>query len=42
MKQLTAKLEEQFAESAVLEKAVRENLAKLGYDARGESKQWTG
>ena len=31
MKRLTAKLEEQFAESARLEKAIRKNLRGLGY-----------
>ena len=31
MKRLMAKLEEQFAEGARLEKAIRENLRKLGY-----------
>jgi type I restriction enzyme M protein len=31
MKRLTAQLNEQFAESARLENAIRENLKKLGY-----------
>ena len=31
MKQLTATLNEQFAASARLEAAIRENLARLGY-----------
>ena len=31
MKQLTATLNEQFGESARLEAAIRENLARLGY-----------
>jgi type I restriction enzyme M protein len=32
MKRLTARLEEQFAESARLEKMIRENLKGFGYD----------
>jgi type I restriction enzyme M protein len=32
MERLTAKLEQQFAESAKLEKSIRQNLAKLGYE----------
>ena len=32
MKRLTARLEEQFGESAKLEKAIRKNLAELGYE----------
>jgi hypothetical protein len=31
MKRLTAKLEEQFAESPNLDQAIRENLKSLGY-----------
>lgn len=31
MKHLTAKLDEQFTESAKLERAIRENLKELGY-----------
>lgn len=31
MQRLTAKLEEQFKESARLEKAIRENFQRLGY-----------
>ena len=31
MKRLTAKLEEQFAESAKLEKAIRANFKGIGY-----------
>ena len=31
MKRLTAQLKDQFAESAALEKAIRENLKKVGY-----------
>ncbi len=31
MKRLTAKLEEQFGESAKLEKGIRQNLKGLGY-----------
>ncbi len=38
IKRLTQKLEKQFAESVRLEQAIRENLAKLGYDIDGESK----
>ncbi len=34
MKHLTEKLEEQFAESVQLEKAIRENLKRLGYGGR--------
>jgi len=37
MKRLVARLGEQFAESAALDKAIRENLARLGYDVRRES-----
>lgn len=33
MQRLTQKLEEQFKESARLEKAIRESLQRLGYDA---------
>jgi type I restriction enzyme M protein len=36
MKRLTAKLEEQFAESATLEAAIRKNLDGLGYPVRRE------
>jgi len=39
MKRLTEKLEEQFMESARLDQAIRENLAKLGYDIKKESKR---
>jgi ribosomal protein S13 len=31
MKRLTAQLKDQFAESAKLERAIRENLKKVGY-----------
>ncbi len=36
MQRLTAKLEEQFAESAGLEAEIRHNLKQLGYDVRKE------
>ncbi len=36
MKRLTAKLEEQFAESAKLEAAIRQNLSGLGYPVKRE------
>ena len=39
MKRLTKKLKEQFAESARLDQAIRENLAILGYGINGESKR---
>jgi type I restriction enzyme M protein len=38
MKRLTAKLEEQFAESASLEAAIRKNLAGLGYPVKKENR----